>query len=663
MGKVPGNIGYIALLGLVLVAGFTPVRGNESRVFTNKDGKAIEAELIAVKGTQAEIRRAADGQIFNLEIVNLCLDDQAWIAEWMRDQSGEWKPLRLKLPGPLDYAGVIGMNSSMSGERMNESEVELILPVGAWVELNVFCPEAHGEILEHLVRYDGSKRWDVSVEGHTVLIARDGGPARICGLTVPQRSGSSAGSEAAAKDFIASLDRSRLADALSVEVPSVFAPGDFDVLGRPVVAVTRDGPFHGKDLRLVKSWNPKALSVSFGKETLDALEEFDSIEALELRNDTYRMVNGVRESDYVNREFRLAGVRDLGLMMIPFTSELDRSLASIGGLRLFEQSSPSPSGDSTAAASSKEWTRIDGFTSLESISVNYDIRLRAREVAALPRLRSIVIGAQNFPGDPDLETLTELDGLVQLAIQSTSIEEKILDKWARSGGLRDLRMFRGYREDGFEAMPSLRRLTLYRASNLKTMDSNVFAALPDLNFLSLANLATNELGVLNSLPHLERLEALRLQGGSYEGIDSLSALPGLRRLEIYGWEKCPETLDFSGFPTLDQLALFRMPALRELRGITAHPVLRYLRVIDCENLASAGEAFENSTLRYLNLANCQGLANLSGFSKCTGLVNIGVYNCDAIVEPMVIDRLNPRAYISVSNCELLKDRRPGGPLP
>ncbi len=647
------------VLAVILLAG--SAQGEEARVFTNKDGKTIEAALIGVKGTQAEIRRT-DGQVFNLEIVNLCLDDQAWIADWMRAQSGEWKNLRLRLPGPADYAGVIGMNPSMAVERLNESEVDLILPVGAWIELNVFCPEAHGEILEHLVRYDGAGRWDVTVEGRTLLLASDGGPARICGLTMPQRPGSPTGADSTVRDFLASLDRSRLADVLSVELTSTFAPADFDVLGRPVVAVTRDGPFHADALRLVNYWKPKALSISWGKETLDALEEFESLEALELRNDTFRMVNGVRESDYVNREFRLAGVRDLGLIFIPFTTELDRSLATMSGLRLFEQSTPSQSGNSAAAAAPAQWSGIDRFAGLESISVNYDVRLAAREVTALPRLKSIVIGARNLENDPDIQQFADLDGLLQLAIQSSAFDSKILDRWSAAGGLKHLRLFRGYRDD-FNGMPALRRLTVYRAPDSRSMDPDVFAALPELVHLSLTNLNADELGVLKSLPAPERLESLRLQGGRFESIDALSSLAGLRRLELSGWEKSPESLDFGGFPVLDQLALYRMTALRELPGLTAHPALRSVRVTDCERLESTGEAFENTTLRLLGFTNCQSLTKLSGFSKCTGLVNINLYNCDALVEPIEIDRLNPSAYINVSGCAQLTDRRPGGPLP
>ncbi len=652
------------LLALVFLA--VPAWSQEARVFTNKDGKTIEAELITVKGTQAEIRRATDGQVFNLEIINLCLEDQAWIADWLRNRSGIWKNLKVKFPGPMDTAGVIGISLSMSGERLSASEMDLLLPVGAWVELNVFCPDEHGEILEHLVRYDGASRWEITVEGRSLLLSRDGSPAQIYGLTLPERGSESAEGADSVKDFLDGLDQSRLADSLSVEVPSRFVSGELEDLGRPVVAVTRDGTFGGDALRLLKSWNPKALSISFGKGCLEALEEFDSLEALELRNDSYRMVNGVRESDYENREFSLPGVRDLGLVMIPFTPEINRSVASIKGLRLFEQSSPPQSASSGAPpASTTEWTGVDQFTSLESFSLPYDIRLSAREITSLPRLKSLAIGSRNFSNDdPDMENFANLTGLLQLAVLTTSFDDRIFDNWVKKGGLKDLRIYRGYHDRSFEGMPDLERLTLYRASDeSRPMDSDVFADLPNLCYLSLTSLGEQELEILKSLSAPDRLEAIRLQGGTFDSIDPLQGFPNLRRLEVTGWERCPETLDFGTFPALELLVLSRVPNLREVRDLASHPSLLSLRFYGCDSLQSTGQAFENTTLRNLSLYDCGGLTDLTGFSGCTGLTHIYLYNCDAISEPMEIDRLNPRAYISVSGCEELRDRRPGGPLP
>lgn len=625
-------------------------------MFTNKDGKTIEAELVAVNGSQAEIRRAADGQLFQLEIVNLSLDDQAWIADWLRGEAGDWMNLRVTLPGVLDYLAVIGANGSMTIERVGEREFDLFLPRGAWVEINVNPPTRNAGVYEHLVRYEGEAEWEVSCEGPATLLSRDGAPPRIAGLTLPE---GVAGSPDGLAGFVDSFDPSRFDDSLSIEIPNRFDPGDFAGFGRPVVAITADVPLTGEALAKVQSWKPRALSIAYGEGCFEVLETFDGLEALEMRSEATRMVNGFRVPLLEKPTFRLPSVRDLSLISVPFIPELGRSLATMPGLRLLFQTSPSRQRDGPPPPV-EAWDDLAGFAALESIHVGFDVRMSgAEELAALPRLRSLSLNGRNLDWkDSSLAKLADLRGLLQLAIGTSNFDRKIQERWAENGGLGDLRHLRSFQSDGLDKMPRLQRLSIFRAPDSpEGLPTDAFAGLPDLRCLALTNLAQGEVENLASLPSAGKLETLRFFGGKFESLAPLERLTGLRRIELMSWNQSPETLDFSRLPRLEMIHLSRLGNLRKVHDLTAHPTLRSLQAYGCEKLADFGQPAENSTLRQLVLQDCAAIPNLAGFAATKGLTEIRIYNCDALAEPILIDQLNPNARISIGNCALLPDRR------
>lgn len=649
----------------------SPTRAQESRVFTNKDGKAIEAELIAVNGTQAEIRRAADGQVFQLEIVNLCLDDQAWIADWLRGKSGDWQNLRLAMPDPTGYVSIIGLSSSNTVERVGGSEHELLLPVGAWVELNVYLPGSSTDILKHLVRYDGASRWEVTVEGRAMRLSRDGGPARIIGLTPPRPVATDpAGIAEEHAAFLRGFDPTGFAEGLSIELPGRFESAGFRELTTPLVAVTSDAVIDGEQLKKLSHWKIGAFSLVLGKGTLEALKDFPTVEALRIRTGIFEERNGVRVPKYPDDDFNLPQVRDLSLMSITFSDSLERSLAKMTGLRLLEQypaplSSSDPSNRPPNPEAGQTWSGLDGFPSLQSIYISTSVGLNPREVASMPSLKALNIGGATFStNDPELMQLTRLQGMLILSINTSSFKEEILDEWGSNGGLQDLRLLRGFKKRGFEMMPDLERLTIYSPPNADlAISRDAFTPLENLAILSLSNPTSEELEALRSLPHPDRLEAFRLLGGKMPTLDALAALPCLKRLELQNWEASPETLDLGGFAPLEYLMIARATNLREIAGVSAHPALQALRIFDCEALAGFGTPSENTTLRVLYFANCASITSLSGFAKTTGLAAVGLYNCDSLAEPLAIDQASPRALLTVSGCELLQDRRPSLPTP
>lgn len=62
-----------------------------ARTFTGKDGRTIDAEIVAKQGDQVRIRRA-DGQEFTIAVANLSPDDQGFIQNWQRAASPPPKP-------------------------------------------------------------------------------------------------------------------------------------------------------------------------------------------------------------------------------------------------------------------------------------------------------------------------------------------------------------------------------------------------------------------------------------------------------------------------------------------------------------------------------------------------------------------------------------------
>lgn len=634
-------------------------------MFTNKDGKTIEAELISVSGTVAEIRRAGDDQRFQFEIANLSLEDQAWIAEWSRGRSGEWMTLRVSLPNPSDIVDVIGLNHSLTAERVGGSEFDLFLPVGAWVEIRLMPRGIDGVFQEHLVQYDGAGRWDVTGEGRSLLLGRDGGPAEIVGLKLPGPSpdGTAKVAEELAA-FVASFDETRFADSLSLHLPLGFDPGIFPGFSTPVAAVTSGAELDQAALKQLGIWSVRALSIPLGEGSIAAIEDIGSLEALRTYNTGFRRMNDVLVPKFEIPEFDLPRLRDLSLGLIPFSRKLNRSLARSKGLRLIEQTAP-PSGSTDPGLKinpGQEWSGIGGFTGLESLHVSNEVRLNAAEVASLQRLKSLEIGANFLPNDQGFAKLAEHRGLLQLAVNSPQFDEKLLDLWTANGGLKDLVLLECFRSGGLAQMPKLERLSIHKfARDGMPVPPDAFAGLAALKFLSLTNPGRNELLALASVPFPEKMEAIVLTGGSAENLAALGLFTALRRIGITDWETGPETLNFGSFPALEYLLLKSLPNLREIHDVSALPSLLSFRVHTCPALSGFGTPIENTTLRDLHFFECGNLTGLFGFSKTTGLTSLSIVLCNAIPEPLELDRLNPDALVTIVKCKLLTERGPGPP--
>jgi hypothetical protein len=89
------SLRYVIALGLTLLTAWcvdSTAEETESHAFTDKKGNAIEAALLSVSPDMklAKIRRA-DNREFELPILNLSLDDQQYVKNWLKKNPGVMK--------------------------------------------------------------------------------------------------------------------------------------------------------------------------------------------------------------------------------------------------------------------------------------------------------------------------------------------------------------------------------------------------------------------------------------------------------------------------------------------------------------------------------------------------------------------------------------------
>lgn len=90
----------------------------ETRVLTDKDGRSIRADVIAVEGEVARIRRE-DGQMFNLPLERLSEASAAELRAWAKEQASKPQPLP---PGAFE----VQMSRAKFSAETTESDVKLV---------------------------------------------------------------------------------------------------------------------------------------------------------------------------------------------------------------------------------------------------------------------------------------------------------------------------------------------------------------------------------------------------------------------------------------------------------------------------------------------------------------------------------------------------------
>jgi hypothetical protein len=83
---------FIAVCGLL---GAWMVRA-EPRVFTNTDGKTVEAELVSVEDEVAVLKLSSGGTA-KVPLTTLSANDQTFVAEWWKENKDKLKPMDVRL--------------------------------------------------------------------------------------------------------------------------------------------------------------------------------------------------------------------------------------------------------------------------------------------------------------------------------------------------------------------------------------------------------------------------------------------------------------------------------------------------------------------------------------------------------------------------------------
>lgn len=85
----------LAILAAVCLTG-TWAAHAEPRVFTNTEGKTVEAEPFSVEGEEV-VLRLANGKDAKVPLKSLSESDQAFIAEWWKENKDKLKPMDVRL--------------------------------------------------------------------------------------------------------------------------------------------------------------------------------------------------------------------------------------------------------------------------------------------------------------------------------------------------------------------------------------------------------------------------------------------------------------------------------------------------------------------------------------------------------------------------------------
>ena len=168
---------------------------SEVREFRNIKGAVLKAEFLGQQGNNVKVRRASDGKVFTLPLASLSAADQAWLktakpAPRSIRSGAPWQRLVIEhpwVPATSEVPELIGLGRTEASFQNGATTSELLLPIGAWVNVNTRPIGANGESHDTLVRFNGASHWKISGDGSFLLVSRDGSLAEIVSIKLPDR--------------------------------------------------------------------------------------------------------------------------------------------------------------------------------------------------------------------------------------------------------------------------------------------------------------------------------------------------------------------------------------------------------------------------------------------------------------------------------------------
>ncbi len=634
--------------------------GQQPRTFTNQAGKSLAAVPLRMNAGVVELKRVPDGQVFQIQVSTLSAADQQWLAAWAAGGSantaaaipGGWSLLRVHLPlhkyTNVTAPEVVGLATDAA--RVGAGTFELLLPQGAWVQVTVVDDVITGRHLDHLIRFGGDKEWKFSADGGLLMLSRDGAPAKVVGITLPDTS---------PEKFLASVDPARCEPEISLDTTSrdLKIP---EISRFKIAAINSNSSCSLEELNAVSALKPKALCIHLMEDAAQKIDTCASLEAMLVRpgRDT-------RRETLITALGALPPARDLSIHGFAFTPTVQQSLEANAKLRMlhFHESD-------SGKAGVLQWKGVAKNTSLEALHMMGGVELDAAEVAQLPVLRSLTLSRNAFPkGSAGLPDLVKLTTLVDLELQA-ELPEVIFDKWVDGGGLAGLvKLVATSQELRVGGLTKLRMLDMDLPYDERHRHVAEVTRLPELRVLALSGVGKSDMPTLAGSKNKSVVEALDLRlrsldvyakreyGSDYvdsKDLSQLAGYTGLKRLEVSGGNI--KQFDLAHFPVLELLKLRDMDELKQLIGLAAAQRLLQLELTDCKILSTLGTKAKNTVLLSLELGNCPELADITALHQTSALKYVTINRCDKIPEPLALDTMNSLHSLWVRSCALLKNR-------
>ncbi|KAG0554032.1 hypothetical protein KC19_12G058100 [Ceratodon purpureus] len=266
---------------------------------------------------------------------------------------------------------------------------------------------------------------------------------------------------------------------------------------------------------------------------------------------------------------------------------------------------------------------------LEVITISKWNGLIWTSIPNLPMLRKLKL--RDCEGDdevPDLQSLKRLK-----SVKLESCDYKDLLGLSTVTALETLYI---HACNELKRLPEFERLTKLRQFHICGRYLDDIRDWPSASDMcSLEVLSVDEISSTKIVPDHESLSGLRklkLYGSGCENVLSMASSSQLEFLSIYYFETTEE-LDFSGFPNLRELVLWRCGALKRLTCSKPLTALNRLQVENCvslvemPNLSSTFPHLEN-----LFLKNCRALSCMTCSGPLLDLKNIELIGCDRRIE-------------------------------
>ncbi|MFH1499015.1 MAG: hypothetical protein ABII82_14455 [Verrucomicrobiota bacterium] len=116
----------IAVFLVLAPVAFLSALRAEPRTFTDQEGRTIVAEIVSATDRTVKIRRD-DGRVFEVPVMTFVLEDRKYIEAWLKEQSVQAAPLRLRVEVSQSKKTVGRSEGISSNTRMLEAGYRILI--------------------------------------------------------------------------------------------------------------------------------------------------------------------------------------------------------------------------------------------------------------------------------------------------------------------------------------------------------------------------------------------------------------------------------------------------------------------------------------------------------------------------------------------------------